>query len=190
MRSAAVDAANRLRRERPPVEALDGLQLESGAQHREGLVGGAVVDDHHLVLGIVDLKKRVRRDDCDRRLVVHRRDDGRGDRQPRLANELVVVGTATARTGGSLEAREDEHEGVGPVHEREVRGADDDAPLDQGLDHAAVAHAAALAGGPTAAGISAASSVSAICARRSAILAASSRASGSPSSAAARRSFR
>ena len=57
VRPAAIDAADRLRRKRPPVEPLDRLELEGGAQRREGLVGGAVVDDHDLVLGIVDLKK-------------------------------------------------------------------------------------------------------------------------------------
>lgn len=73
-------------------------EVELVTQERERLVGRAVVDDDHLVLGVVEVEERTNRLANQSRLVIGRNDnaDGNGEAGERERAEVLGAGLAHA----------------------------------------------------------------------------------------------
>src|SRR5262249_5868777 len=94
-----------------------------------------VVDDDHLVLGVVDREEGPGRGGDDRFLVVDRGDDAHRDRQGRDALAVEALDPAARKSMAGLARRVDEHQKVGAVDRSQVEKAGDDDPLDACRQH-------------------------------------------------------
>ena len=118
VRRASIDGVHLLAPKHRPYEDLVRLELEDVAQTLERAVRRAVVDDDHLVLGIVEGEDGLDGRDDRRRLVVRGDDDADRDREARRREGLVVLRTALVAANTRLERRDG--------REREVQDVDKD----------------------------------------------------------------